>query len=241
MPAMMVMAGASVLTGLYSAHQQGEAMKAGQASQAGALAVQQEQLQLSREQMQADAYRYQEFKNLYGDIEQNIADYYTNLSPDVYTSQMNSAITNQFNTASTQLRQQMALRGITGSGVEANNMTNLYAQKATAEATAEANAPAWVAQQQQSVFSNQAMPQQNTLMNNMNQSNANMLNSFGGVSNQMNNMANTQFNLAGQYGQSAVSGIGSGMYALGQMYKPAAAPGTAPTSPTPAAQAGVFA
>lgn len=212
------MAGVSVLSGLYGLSQQDAAQKAGIDLQNKSLALQEQGLQLSREQMQADAYRYQEFKNLYGDIEKNLSNYYTNLSPDVYSTQMNDAITKQFNVASEQLRQNMALRGIEGSGVEASNMANLYSNKALAEADAVANAPQWVAQQQQSFYTGQAAPQQNTLIGAMQNSTNAAIGQYGNVGSQMNMMSGTQMNLASQYGQGAASAIGGGMYTLGRLF-----------------------
>lgn len=214
----VVLGAVSVLSGLYSAYQQSEAQAAGESAQNRAMAIQQQQLQMDQERLQAEQYKYNEFQNLYGSIEENMANYYRTLSPTVYTSQMSAALTKQFDAASTQLRENMAARGIVGSGVEAGNMAELHSDKALGMAQAEANAPAWVAQQQQQFYSNQALPQQQRLDANINQAYSGVTASNTNLTNLTGNLANTQFNLANQYGQSAVKGIGSGMATLGEAF-----------------------
>ena len=213
-----ILGGVSVLGGLYSSYQQDKAQASGEAYQAKHLDLAERNLQFNQEQMARSQFEYNQFQNLYGDIEKNLANYYKNLSPDTYTTQANSAIAQQFEQASVNMRESMAARGIEGSGVEAGAMANMYGEKALAESQVEAGADQWVANQQQQFYQNQAAPQQQYARNNMNTATNNYNNSMGNMSNAFGNQANTQFNLAGQYGQSAAQGIGGGMQAIGNSF-----------------------
>ena len=229
-----ILGGFSVLSGMYSAYQQSEAQRRGedyQAQQAAMMKQQQDaanrnQAQLQRmnsEQMNAAATQYNQYQEIYGGIEENLANYYQNLSPDLYSAQMKDSITKQYEQSSQNLSANLAARGIQGSGVEAAGMTQLESDRMMGNAQADIMAPQMVAEQQGKFFSSVGQQQQQMANNNMqsaynqqhNNGFNNVYNSFGNQANMAGNQAQNQFGLAGQYGQSAVQGISGGMEAIG--------------------------
>ena len=230
--------GFSILSGIYSAYQQSEAQKRGEDFQSQQLATmrrqeqaakqeQQRVAQMTSEQMNSANSQYMRYKEMYGGIEENLANYYNNLSPDVYSGQMKEAISRNYETAGRQLSENLAARGIQGSGVEAQGLMNLEESRANSMAQADIQAPQMVAEQQANFFNTTGFGQQQLANNNVQQAMTNQLSAnataYGNINSNFNNQANlignqaqNQFNLAGQYGNAAAQGVAGGFNALGK-------------------------
>ena len=89
----------------------------------------------ARQQDEWARQRYNEQKAIYGDIEQNLANYYKTLTPEKKTSLGLDRYDQQFRLAQDKVAQTMAQRGLTGSGIEAeaNYQMELQAAKDRAE------------------------------------------------------------------------------------------------------------
>ncbi len=64
--------------------------------------------------------RYNDFKETYGGIEDNLADYYGGLTADYYESMGLQTFQQEFDTSMTQLNESLAQRGISDSGIGAS-------------------------------------------------------------------------------------------------------------------------
>lgn len=63
--------------------------------------------------------KYDDWKEVYGPIQENLADYYSNVSPELYEAQGLEAFNKEFETAQARLEQSLAQRGIQDSGLSA--------------------------------------------------------------------------------------------------------------------------
>ena len=128
----LIMAGGSVLGGAISGF--GASSAAEEAAEAQKMAIRWERK------------KYNDWKALYGDIEQNLSDYYTNLTPETYAARSLEAIELEFNQLSADMNEFMVQRGIReDSGIGASLQQGQGLAKATARARARANAPQEVA------------------------------------------------------------------------------------------------
>lgn len=107
----------------------------------GARGIQREQLAFAREQ-------YDDWAEIYGPIEQNLADYFGSLSTENIISQGLQNQQQEFKKAEVNIRQNIAQRGLEGSGIEASLAQNLDLQNAVSKAQIRQQAPGQVAQQQ---------------------------------------------------------------------------------------------
>jgi len=92
--------------------------------------------------------RQAEWDKVFGPVQDNLANYYKNLTPDSYEAQQVAAIHTEYQKAMEGLQKTMAQRGITDSGINAAAMGRLEMAKAQDIATARIQAPEAVAQQQ---------------------------------------------------------------------------------------------
>ena len=77
-----------------------------------------QQMELARQQQQQAAQRDAERRAIYGDLEQNLARYYTNLTPEQRTNRNLDRYDKQFKMAQDKVQQNLAQRGLMGSGIE---------------------------------------------------------------------------------------------------------------------------
>lgn len=87
------------------------------------IAFQKEQLDYQKEQ-------YKEWQSVYGDIQQNIGDYYKNLSGDTLAAKQLQTQATEYAKANREVTQQLAQRGISGSGIEAASQVAMSMQSA---------------------------------------------------------------------------------------------------------------
>ena len=104
--------------------------------------------QLSKENIAFQREQYADWKAVYGDLQDNLGDYYNNLSSSKYATQAIQANQQEFAKTSKQLDTSLAQRGLSSSGAQAASMTAMSQQLAQANATARYSAEDTVKQQQ---------------------------------------------------------------------------------------------
>jgi hypothetical protein len=100
---------------------------------------------LTEEQLAFQREQYEDWKDIYGDLQENLGNYYKNLSPDDYISKGISAINREYEAANKAVTTQLAQRGISNSGIAAAAITDLERQGANARAGLRATAEEQVA------------------------------------------------------------------------------------------------
>ena len=134
MPAAAIGAVASVGGALISSSASKSAANKASAAAKSELAFQQQQ--------------YDDWKETFGDVESNLSDYYSNLSPDYYEAAGLQAFEQERKAQMTQLRENLAQRGLATSGVTAAVERADAINAAEQRATIRAEAPSKVAQEQ---------------------------------------------------------------------------------------------
>lgn len=97
--------------------------------------------------------RYEDWKNIYGDVEKNLSSYYNDLSPELRTAQGLEAFEREKEVALTQLRSNLAQRGISTSGIAAQTETDIAIGSAEERARIRAAAPMEVAREKANFLS----------------------------------------------------------------------------------------
>ena len=92
--------------------------------------------------------QYAEWQETYGGIEDNLADYYKELTPTLRTMQGLEAFEKEKNVAMTDLRENLAQRGIATSGISAQLETSVALESAAERARIRAAAPMETAREQ---------------------------------------------------------------------------------------------
>jgi len=189
-----IVAGAVIGVGgaIYSSKQQKKANDKAIASQNSANAITQESnaeaLKLQREQFDFEKSRYSDWKDIYGDLQEDVGTYYKNLTG---TSMSNKEVTEWQQAqqkANTKITQELAKRGISGSGLEGSlireNMYNTEVQKAISRATADERIMA-----KKQTFALGGIPQGNQIVNGMQNATAGITNGLTNAGIQANNNA----------------------------------------------------
>ncbi len=107
----------------------------------------------SKKALQWQAYQYLQYQKTYGGIEENLADYYSNLSPDSYTAENLQLFEAEYATAKLNIEKDLARRGIEDSGLAASSMQDLEYQRAGTRAKIRYDAPKAVMAEKQSFLS----------------------------------------------------------------------------------------
>lgn len=100
---------------------------------------------LTTEQLKFQKEQYDDWKAIYGDLQENLGAYYKNLSPDTYVAKGVTAVNQEYAAANKAITTELAQRGITNSGAAAAAITTLNQQKAGAIANIRATADQAVA------------------------------------------------------------------------------------------------
>ena len=180
------------------------ASKSSSAALASADAAAQLQYEVSMEQLDFQKQQYSNWEDIFGPIQQNLSNYYKNLSSDTIASSGLQNIEQQYVTSRQSLDQALAKRGITNSGATAAGLTQLETARMLGKAQVQTNAP-MMAAQQQSNFLAGGLGQQSQLQQGISNTYSNQMNMFGQQSLNKQNMSNQYANQAAQ----AYSGIGS--------------------------------
>jgi len=195
----------SLALGAYTAYEGSKASDAQAEAMSSATNVSQSQLDFSKSQ-------YNRALDIYGDAEENLATYYKSLTPEKYKTMGLDAYDEQFKMAENTYQQNLAQRGLAGSGVEAEGMMGMQMQGAKDRAQISVQADQQWAQEQLG-FVGMGMGQSNIAQQN--------------IASSSTNMANTLSNQASVYGQQAsAAGQGVGSLVSGAMYANAYNPGT---------------
>jgi len=102
---------------------------------------------LTKEQIAFQKQQYNDWKAIYGDIQDNLGDYYQHLTATDWKNQNFTAIQQHYQSQVAQVHKLLAQRGLDTSGIEASLDINSALQAAQAKANIEANADNYVAQQ----------------------------------------------------------------------------------------------
>ena len=138
--------GAAVAGAAASSSAASKASKSAKAATAASSDASAAQLAFSIEQ-------YEDWKSVFGDVQDNLSAYYKNLTPETIQAQGAQAIKQEYAATSQQLTQSLAQRGISGSGLEAQVMTDLATKQAQDQANLRVQAPMMAAQEKMKFLS----------------------------------------------------------------------------------------
>tara|TARA_R110000851_G_scaffold14313_5_gene48501 strand:+ start:10951 stop:11643 length:693 start_codon:yes stop_codon:yes gene_type:complete len=102
---------------------------------------------MSKAQLDFEKQKHQEWKDVYGDIETNLGEYYNSLTPDFYAAQGLEAFQKEQDTARMQIKTSLAQRGIEDSGLAIAMEQNADQEAAVNRASIRAQAPGMVAEE----------------------------------------------------------------------------------------------
>lgn len=97
--------------------------------------------------MQFEQQKYDDWKDTYGPIESNLASYYTSLTPEYYATQGLEAFKKEQDFALTRIKENLAQRGLSDSGIKAAVEKDSAFESAKGRAKIRAEAPLKVAQE----------------------------------------------------------------------------------------------
>lgn len=132
-----------------AAKAQAEAGKAVAKATDKSLQIARENIAFQREVFDFQREQHSAWESIYGNIQENLGEYYNNLTASKYATRATAQIASEYQKATRELTQQLAQRGIAGGGAEAAGRTYLAGQKAGAMATVRAEAPEAVAKAKQ--------------------------------------------------------------------------------------------
>lgn len=211
----IVAAVAGVGATVYSASQSGKAADKQAAAANSSVEVQ-------REQLQFDMDRYNEWKGIYGPLQEDLGTYYKNLTGKSISKQEVEQLQLASQKANKKLEETMAQRGMSNSGLEMQLLGSNTYNTEIAKATVTANADQKAADLKQnflsiglgtgSTIAGQMSSASNGLASGL--INAGQANSAGNMLNSglANGVANTAFNLMGQYGTNWLNDTNTSAY-----------------------------
>lgn len=109
--------------------------------------LEEEKLDFAYEQYDEQLARYDEWQAIYGPIEENLGEFYNQLTPETYTAAGLEYNQEAFQKTKTQTFETLAQRGLDSSGITAAIDSKLGVEKAKMDATTRRDAPFRVAQE----------------------------------------------------------------------------------------------
>lgn len=94
------------------------------------LQIARENIAFQKEQFNFQKDQYADWKAIYGDLQENMGEYYKNLSGSTLASKQLQAQASEYSRANREVTQQLAQRGISGSGIEAATVASMGMQSA---------------------------------------------------------------------------------------------------------------
>lgn len=164
---------------------------------------------LDQAALEFEQQRYDDWKAIYGDLEQNLADFYGNLTPDYFEVAGLEAAEQERTAAMNSIRETFAQRGIGGSGLEAAAIAGQELQTAQERATVRRNAPVQTANEQLRFL-------QVGLGQNPEES---LSQTYAQLANNAQTMANESARVAGQSTAAAVESAGKAATAIADYYR----------------------
>lgn len=145
-----IVTGITLATGIYGAVSSSKS-----ASKANERAEQAQQSadNLSEKELEFAQKQYDDWKNLYGPLEQNLTDYYNKLSPSYIEARNLENYEKEKNVALKNIRENLAQRGISTSGISGYVETSTELAGAEARAQIRADAPMQAAKEKASFLS----------------------------------------------------------------------------------------
>lgn len=225
-------AGATVAVagvGMYQANKAGkQAASAQGAATAATVDLENQKLDFAYEQYDEQLARYDDWMAIYGPIEENLGEFYNNLTPETYAAAGLEYNQQEFQKQKTQALETVAQRGLATSGINAAIDTQLALGKAKADATTRRDAPFKVAAEKSQFLSqgkgNAFMPPTGTV--------GSVLNSSG-VPGALQNEANIAANNSSSLWNSAGNMLGTGLSYAAKNYTPTANQGGVKTDYNP--------
>lgn len=107
-----------------------------------------ENIKFQKDQFAYQKAQYKQWKSVYGELQDNLGDYYKNLDASKYATRGIQAASQEYSRASKEIQQTLAQRGISGGGVEAATELALRTQEAGGRAQARAYSEDQVRNQQ---------------------------------------------------------------------------------------------
>lgn len=197
-------AGAAVLGAGASIYSADKASKSANKASNKAAASADAQTALGYEQLDFNKQQYDDWNAIFGDTQKTLASYYNTLSPEFFASTGLQNIEQEYTRSRTQLDATLAKRGISNSGVAADDFSTLEAARMMGRADVRNKAETQVRAEQVN-FLAVGKGQQSQLQANMNSAYGNIANSYG-------NQANTQYGLATNFtnqANQAYAGVGN--------------------------------
>ena len=204
--------GGAIIGGLASKSSADSAAASQDQATAAASEAADEQLAFQKDQ-------YQDWQDVYGPVQDNLAEFYQSYDAEAVTSLGLQNIEKEYNMSKDTLVKEMAQRGLDTSGLTAAGLTQLAGAKASEKAAVRSSAPLKAAQAQQS-FLGMGLGLESSLQQ--------------GISSAYQSQSTLQSAAAAQYGSqaaaasqgvsSAISGVGTGIatYAQIQAMQPVA-------------------
>ena len=203
--AAVIGAGASMYSGKQAAKSANKASDRAAASADAQTALGYEQLDFNKQQ-------YDDWNAIFGDTQKTLASYYNTLSPEFFASTGLQNIEQEYTRSRTQLDATLAKRGISNSGVAADDFSTLEAARMMGRADVRNKAETQV-RAEQTNFLAVGKGQQSQLQSGINSSYSNMINSMGQQAANQYGMANNYTNQANQAYAGVGQAIGSGVNA----------------------------
>jgi hypothetical protein len=165
---------------------------------------------LSKEQINFNMEVYDKWKDIYGDVFDDLGTYFKNLTGDKQLAMQMTQIQKQTQLANEQLAQEFAARGVSDSGLAMDAYRKNIYNGALAKANAGATVDSMVAQQKLG-FAQLGASQQANILGNINAGYGSAMNSFGGV---LSGQSQVAANLAKGNSLSVGGLIGTGLRAF---------------------------
>ena len=182
-------AGASIYSANKAENAQKDAANKAKAASDAQIAFQQEQ--------------YNDWKGIFGNIEQNLSKYYNNLTPEHFEALGLNNLEKSYANTKEQVQKQLARRGLDTSGAAAQSIVDLTNSKAQAEANLRTQAPE-IANQQKMKFLGLGLGQQGVLQQGI-------ANAYGNQAAMQQRIANNEQAIAANSWAGVGNAIGSGI------------------------------
>ena len=205
-------AGAAVIGAGASMYSGSKAAKSANKASDRAAASADAQTALGYEQLDFNKQQYDDWNAIFGDTQKTLASYYNTLSPEFFASTGLQNIEQEYTRSRTQLDATLAKRGISNSGVAADDFSTLEAARMMGRADVRNKAETQV-RAEQTNFLAVGKGQQSQLQANMNSAYGNLANSYGTQASTQYGMANNYTNQANQAYAGVGQAIGSGVNA----------------------------
>lgn len=160
--------------------------------------------------------KQQAWESVFGSIQDNLAGYYNNLDPNSFAAKNIQNLEMEYNRANTQVNEELARRGLSGSGASISANAGLASDLATRRAEARTNAAGQVAQQQLGYLTSVGIPQQQMITAGLSGSYDSLLNATGNIAQvyaqQASQAGQMAANSASNVGKSIMQGIQLGLF-----------------------------